>query len=109
MFCTEIIVFPSKHAFNGLRSIPPEVVFCTEIFVFPSIHSLDGHKRLVDSGAILFTSLANMETDIDGEEADVVELAPSPVKVSKPIDVIWDDDKIEKVSLRAFIPIPDSL
>ena len=86
-----------------------DVVFCTEVFVFLSIHSLDGHKRLVDSGAILFTSLANMETDIDGDEADVVELAPSPVKVSKPIDVIWDDDKIEKVSLHAFIPISDSL
>ena len=40
-----------------------------------------------------------METGIDGEEADVVELAPSPVKVSQPIDIIWDDDKIEKVSL----------
>jgi hypothetical protein len=49
-----------------------------------------------------------METDIDGEDADIVELPPSPVKVSKSIDIIWDDDKIEKVSLRAFIPIPDS-
>ena len=40
-----------------------------------------------------------MEIDIDGEEADVVELAPAPVQVSQPIDIIWDDDKIEKVSL----------
>jgi hypothetical protein len=39
-----------------------------------------------------------MEADIE-EEADVVELAPSPVKDSKPIDIIWDDDKIEKVCL----------
>lgn len=40
-----------------------------------------------------------METEIDGEEADVVELAPAPVQESQPIDIIWDDDKIEKVSL----------
>jgi hypothetical protein len=41
-----------------------------------------------------------MEVDIEEEEADVVELAPSPVKVCKPIDIIWDDDKIEKVSFN---------
>jgi hypothetical protein len=50
-----------------------------------------------------------MEIDTEEQEADVVELAPSPVKASKTIEIIWDDDKIEKVSLRAFIVTPSSL
>jgi hypothetical protein len=50
-----------------------------------------------------------MEIDTEEQEADVVELAPSPVKAPQTIEIIWDDDKIEKVSLRAFIVTPASL
>jgi hypothetical protein len=50
-----------------------------------------------------------MDIDIEEQEADVVELAPSPAKAPKPIEIIWDDDKIEKVSRRAFIQTPFSL
>ena len=50
-----------------------------------------------------------MEIDIEEQEADIVELAPSPAKAPKTVEIIWDDDKIEKVSLCAFIKTPDPL
>ena len=50
-----------------------------------------------------------MEIDIEEQEADIVELAPSPAKAPKTVEIIWDDDKIEKVSLCAFIKTVDSL